>query len=105
MEKRRKGDQVQWITPGAFCGIVEADDAVQRISATQETGSQINQDQVQEKIHQLENQLAAMQASLAEWEKKFQKAEAEHKKEREHLYQVVLMLKREWELQRSGEQQ
>ncbi|MGM0711658.1 hypothetical protein [Brevibacillus parabrevis] len=54
-----------------------------------------------EQLEKLEQEVAALKESLAAWEKRWKKAEEEQSKERQHLYQVVLSLKKEWESERN----
>ncbi|WP_400163736.1 hypothetical protein ACAF76_011745 [Brevibacillus sp. TJ4] len=111
MEKRKKWEVQHWITPGVFSGHYVAEEAVERISTAQSLEISVPIPQANEKKEELEalrQQVHTLQAELREvkelldrWEKKSAELEAEHAKERQHLYQVVLSLKQEWEKERN----
>jgi len=122
MEKRKKWDLPHWVTPGVFSGKYVVDEAVERITSfkpmeitLQKPSSSEKQEdeackeemkQVEEKlmeqIQQLEVKLNEAKEQFAAAEKRWQAAEETQAKERQHLYQVVLSLKKEWENERNA---
>nr|WP_202890687.1 hypothetical protein [Brevibacillus brevis] len=56
---------------------------------------------VVEQIHQLEQEVMELKEALASWEERWEKLEENHAKQLQYLYQVVLSLKKEWEIERN----
>ena len=54
-----------------------------------------------EELQNLEQEVASLKETVAAWEKKWKEAEESQKKEMQYLYQVVLSLKKEWEIERN----
>ncbi|MCM3077843.1 MULTISPECIES: hypothetical protein [Brevibacillus] len=109
MEKKKKWDLPHWVTPGVFSGQYVVDEAVERITCLKPVEMNLQKPQVVEKkveenlkeqIQRLELELKEVKEQLAGWEKRSLEAEEAQTKERQHLYQVVLSLKKEWENER-----
>jgi flagellar motility protein MotE (MotC chaperone) len=113
VEKRKRGEPPHWVMPGVFSGHVIIEEAVERVTsvklpellpfegpASKERIEQPEEPLWKERIEQLEAQVAGLRESLAAWEERFKALDAEHKRECEYLYQVVLSLKKEWEKER-----
>nr|WP_206768169.1 hypothetical protein [Brevibacillus formosus] len=56
---------------------------------------------VVEQVHKLEQEVMELKEALALWEERWEKLEGNHTKQLQYLYQVVLSLKKEWELERN----
>nr|WP_216675457.1 hypothetical protein [Brevibacillus sp. HB1.3] len=56
---------------------------------------------VVEQVHQLEQEVMELKEALASWEERWEKLEENHAKQLQYLYQVVLSLKKEWEIERN----
>nr|WP_207145750.1 hypothetical protein [Brevibacillus brevis] len=56
---------------------------------------------VVEQVHQLEQEVMELKEALASWEERWEKLEENHSKQLQYLYQVVLSLKKEWEIERN----
>lgn len=111
MEKRKKWELPHWVTPGVFSGHYVAEEAVERISSAKSIEISVPVPQAGDKkeeyealrqqVNKLQEELQEVKALLAGWEKRCQELEIEQAKERQHLYQVVLTLKQEWENERN----
>lgn len=110
MEKRKKWDLPHWVTPGVFSGNFVVDEAVERTSSVNLSGKPLEttieirtqtDPILREQVEKLELEIATLREQLASWEKRMKQLEEEQSKERQHLYQVVLSLKKEWESQRN----
>jgi len=122
MEKRKKWDLPHWVTPGVFSGNYVVDEAVERITSfkpmeftlQKPSGSEKQSDEnlteavkqveerLTERIRELEQKLIEVKEQAAAMEKHWKAAEEAQAKERQHLYQVVLSLKKEWENERNA---
>lgn len=122
MEKRKKWDLPHWVTPGVFSGSYVVDEAVERITSfkpmeftlQKPSGSEKQSDEnlkeavkqveerLTERIRELEQKLLEVKEQAAAMEKRWKAAEEAQAKERQHLYQVVLSLKKEWENERNA---
>nr|WP_217368503.1 MULTISPECIES: hypothetical protein [unclassified Brevibacillus] len=56
---------------------------------------------VVEQVHKLEQEVMELKEALASWEERWEKLEGNHTKQLQYLYQVVLSLKKEWEIERN----
>nr|WP_217367052.1 hypothetical protein [Brevibacillus sp. AF8] len=56
---------------------------------------------VVEQVHKLEQEVMELKEALASWEERWEKLEENHTKQLQYLYQVVLSLKKEWEIERN----
>ncbi|MGG1659703.1 hypothetical protein [Brevibacillus sp. NRS-1366] len=54
-----------------------------------------------EELQKLEQEVAALKETIAAWENRWKELEGNQKKEMQYLYQVVLSLKKEWEIERN----
>ena len=54
-----------------------------------------------EELENLEREVASLKEELASWENRWKEFEESQKKEMQYLYQVVLSLKKEWEIERN----
>lgn len=110
MEKRKKWELPHWVTPGVFSGHYVAEEAVERVSiakpieitvplplAAEKNGEL---EALRQQVKKLEEEMQELKGMVASWEKRCQEMEQEQDKERQHLYQVVLALKKEWEQER-----
>jgi septal ring factor EnvC (AmiA/AmiB activator) len=101
VEKRKRVENPHWVTPGVFSGSFVVEEAVERITSIKQPEACTSDDATwKERLEELEAQLAKLTKSLSSWEERWRAMEAEQKKEREYLYQVVLSLKKEWEKER-----
>lgn len=104
MERRKKGDNGQWVTPGVFSGSFVVEEAVEKTNTVRQCEQPlpaVEEQQLQMKMEQLETQLTDLREALVSSEDRWKRMEADFKKEREYLYQVVLSLKKEWENERN----
>lgn len=104
MEKKRRQDSSHWTTPGVFYGEVEAIDAVQRVTdlpRQAEWSGPVSLPVVQTdkavEMAELTAEIATLKSSLDQLEERLKTVQIEHRRERERLYQMVLLLKQEWE--------
>jgi dynactin complex subunit len=100
MEKRRRNEPVHWVTPGVFTGTIHVQETLEQecvnnlpVRAREETA-------LTQKIQALEEEMQTLKNQLQELEKKWAQFVKNNQREREHLYQVVLSLKKEWEMER-----
>lgn len=109
MEKKKKWDLPHWVTPGVFSGQYVVDEAVERITClkpmeiTLHKPAETDQkaaDEMKEQVQRLELEIKQLKEQLVTWEQRYKEAEEAQTKERQHLYQVVLSLKKEWENER-----
>ena len=110
MEKRKKWEVPHWVMPGVFSGHYVAEEAVERVSTAKPIEITVPIPTAADKkaelealtlqVQKLEEELHELKGVLASWEKRYQEMEQEQSKERQHLYQVVLALKKEWERDR-----
>nr|WP_285860424.1 hypothetical protein [Brevibacillus sp. MER 51] len=56
---------------------------------------------VVEQVHKFEQEVMELKEALASWEERWEKLEENHTKQLQYLYQVVLSLKKEWEIERN----
>ncbi|WP_312108540.1 hypothetical protein [Brevibacillus reuszeri] len=54
-----------------------------------------------DELRSLEQEVATLKEEVTAWEKRWKEAEESQKKEMQYLYQVVLSLKKEWEIERN----
>jgi hypothetical protein len=102
VEKRKVIVNPHWVTPGVFSGSFVVEEAVERTTTIKLTeASAADETPWKERLEKLEAQLAHLTETLSSWEEHWKAMEAEQKKEREYLYQVVLSLKKEWEKERN----
>ncbi|MGO0061063.1 hypothetical protein ACTID9_13770 [Brevibacillus fluminis] len=105
MEKKRKQESSHWTIPGVFYGEVEAMDAVQRVPAvvaqqeewTGGAAHPVMETAKSEEMAALVAEVALLKDTLKQFEDRLKVVQLEHKRERERLYQMVLLLKQEWE--------
>jgi len=105
MDKKRKTEPILWLTPGVFSGPVEAKEAIGRIREPDhpaEESPQADLRLAREQLTRLEEQVRQLQDALQSQDQRMEKLLEEQRKEREHLYQVVLSLKKEWEMERDA---
>jgi len=110
MEKRKKGELPHWVMPGVFSGPVVAEEAVERMNpakrmeitvAIPATGDRKEElEDLTRQLQKLEAELEELKEALSGWVKRVEEMERDQAKERQHLYQVVLALKKEWERNR-----
>jgi acetyl-CoA carboxylase alpha subunit len=101
VEKRKRMENPHWVTPGVFSGSFAVEEAVERITSIKLPEARTEDETPwKERVEKLEAQLSQLTEALSSWEERWKAMEAEHKKEREYLYQVVLSLKKEWEKER-----
>lgn len=101
MEKKRKQENSHWTIPGIFFGEVEVMDAVQRIATQPQqaewSGKVSLPVQETENVQELKTQISSLKNTIDQVEERLKMMQVEHKRERERLYQMVLLLKQEWE--------
>lgn len=103
MEKRKRIESPHWVTPGVFSGNYTVEEAVERVTTSKQLDApvqSIDDSLWKERMQMLESRLAELTQALTTWENRWKTMEAENKKERQYLYQVVLSLKKEWEKER-----
>ncbi|NGQ97305.1 hypothetical protein G3578_19390 [Brevibacillus sp. SYP-B805] len=100
MEKRRKSEKPHWVTPGVFSGAVQTQERLGQEPVSHALAQAEEQSELIGKITSLEQDMQTLQRQLQEWEKKWAHFVKASQRDREHLYQVVLSLKKEWEMER-----
>lgn len=110
MEQRRKADWAQQRMPAMFAGAVDAVEPFGQLRFSKRIGSvEEGRDDrsVEERWERLEAEVASLKAELVRlrdhwdrWKARREEQEARFARECEHLAQMVLMLKREWEAMR-----
>jgi len=100
MDKRKRSEQhAHWITPGVFSGRIQVQEAIGKTTAIhkEEQTERAEEPTTASFPPEAEEQIKSLQLELAEWKKRVQQLEQKFAKERDYLYQLVLLLKREWE--------
>ncbi len=100
MDKRKRQDRMQWVTPGVFTGGTALQHIVEHISVTKPLDKKESQSYPLEKGEELEEKVERLEAQLKEWEQRWIKQMRIAQQERERLQQLVLLLKKEWEMER-----
>lgn len=104
MEKKRRQESSHWTIPGVFYGEVEAMDAVQRVTALpqqEELSGRVSHPVMEtgktQELSTMAAEIELLKSTLGQVEERLKLVQLEHKRERERLYQMVLLLKQEWE--------
>jgi len=100
MDKRKRQDRMQWVTPGVFTGGTALQEMVEHMSITTQHERKESKSFPLEKGEELEEKVKRLESQLKEWEQRWMKQMKAAQHEREHLQQLVLMLKKEWEMER-----
>lgn len=103
MERKKKNEAPHWVTSGVFFNEVDVMEAVQRITESNQSGVPVQhikttiQETDLEKVQQLEQEVAFLKEAIEQMDERMKLVTLEHKRERERLYQMVMLLKQEWE--------
>ncbi len=99
MDRKKRPEQPCWITSGLFDGMFEVQEAVGQIDYVKKsvrTHAEADPELVS-RLEALEGRVEQLARELAAWAKNWQTFQEAGTRDREHLYQVVLSLKKEWE--------
>ncbi len=100
MDKRKRNDNMLWMTPGVFSGSAKLQDLVEHVSITRQATEKESNPASHKKIAELADQVKSLELQVKELEQRWSQFVRESQQEREHLYRIVLLLKKEWELER-----
>ncbi|MBO8162951.1 MAG: hypothetical protein H0Z34_04410 [Brevibacillus sp.] len=98
MARQKHSQTGYWITPGVFRGSFEVEHAVGQTAFVKKMPEE--ETTQEERIRRMEEQLQQVCSELERYQQEWEQFQEEMEKEREHLYQVVLSLKKEWESRR-----
>lgn len=100
MEKRKRNDNMHWVPPGVLSGNAKLQNLVEHVSITKQADDKESKPVSQDKLAELEKKVKSLESQVLEWEQRWAKFVKAAQQEREHLYTIVLLLKKEWEMER-----
>jgi hypothetical protein len=102
MEKRKRREKKNWVTPGVFRGEPAIQNMVEQVSMTKQVARKESDADTLEKVKWLEEKVKNLEQQVTQWEERLGAYMKASRQEREHLQRIVLLLKKEWEMERDA---